>query len=1626
MECNRRGDYEQAAVLYQQAQEGRADLSPTEQQDLARGMQSNSAAVQARREGAQQLAEAEKALRAGRAAEAAELLKKVMANQYVTAADKQKAQALRNQAQPRMAGTPTGTGPNNGPPTITLARTKLQQARTMLSQANLDAAEQLANEAQALNAVYTPGEDTPAKVMTEIGKARTDPKVLLTAARKALERGDLDKAEQLAQLSSQADSSWNMHLWGDSPNAVLKDVQAARAKGVTQKPAEANAAGKFGTRSVFSTSGKQDPSTAPTPPAVDPAKDKAEVAKSTEAAKQLLQQARKALQEGNVAQATQLTSRARAMKPALEWWDDTPEKVQADIDRMSKGMPTATVAATPNKEQPTRPQDANAKKPLPPATEKEDARTLLKQGREMYNAGKFDEAGQLAQRARTAAARGHGGSEGWGLWGLFKDSPDKLLQDVEKAKLQHDQEESVKVMAEARKLYEQGDLDGASRAAYKAQKLHGTYSIWDMGDRPAGLLAQVETARSKNRKKGETAPGSRTDDGDRMAHNGERSAPANQSASPAPQGPARRQAEQLLAECRQLQREGKLAEARQKALQAQQVRAVFSPNEDSPEAALLQLSSLCFKRVDALVQEAADYQQTAGGDPRAMQKVEDNLVQARQLAVSFGQDTTVVDARLAMVRQQRSNAPAGEVRVAGGEVPANAAAGMAMLTQAREALRRGETQNARKLAEDVFNGSYGLQDEASKVMRSVDAEEFGQQRLAANRTYEAGMAAFRRGDHAQASVILRSVNVRLLEEDKQAHLKNIFAMPEMMPNHIAQASGAEPGAVTPLPAAPVPAAPVPSGAGVAHATDASPEQDLLKTTQAMQDIKFQQLRQQGLEAQREAAERFKTGDTARALTVLQDYVAELSTVQLDSDRVALLRRPVESRLMQFKTLKAQRDWETANLQNENSVKDSHAQRELVEENKKKKVAELMQAYNSFYKDGKYKEAEMYAMAAHEMDPDNSAAAAGATIAKIQRRQVEYQTIKDKKEKLVLESLNDADDPGDYVNSGEPLHVDPERAKMANKRTDLSKGVLIPTKTDVEKEIEHKLTTPVTMSFQDAPLDQVLDDIRAWHSINIVPDLPALDAEGISLKRQVTIKLDNVALKSALNLLLHQVHLTYQIKDNVLQITTDAQARGKMVPVTYQVADLVIPIPNYNTPSLDEPIRGPNATNPPAVLPGGGGTPYNGPFSLPNGSQPASVTSSMGGSSPWASSAPSTASQAAPKNTVPTQEDALIKLITSTIAPQSWDSMGGHGHIDYFPMGMTLVINQTPDIQEQIADLLAALRRLQDQEVSIEVRFITVAEGFFERIGLDFNVNIRTGSDRSSAATQLVTGQFAPAGFINDFAPDKFISGLTPAGTFTSDLNIPVKASSFAMAVPPFGGFPAIPGGNGGIDLGLAFLSDIQVFMFMEAAQGDQRTNVMQAPKLTLFNGQTSTIAARDQQFFVTSVTVIQQGGQFAFVPQNTDFVTAGATMAVQAVISADRRFVRLNLAPTLTNLASAVVPLFPIVTPIIPQFEGGFNGQPVLFTQFVQQPVFSTITVATSVTVPDGGTVLIGGLKRLSEGRNEFGPPVLSKIPYINRLFKNVGYGRETESLMIMVTPRIIINEEEEERQTGVSVRGGP
>jgi len=267
------------------------------------------------------------------------------------------------------------------------------------------------------------------------------------------------------------------------------------------------------------------------------------------------------------------------------------------------------------------------------------------------------------------------------------------------------------------------------------------------------------------------------------------------------------------------------------------------------------------------------------------------------------------------------------------------------------------------------------------------------------------------------------------------------------------------------------------------------------------------------------------------------------------------------------------------------------------------------------------------------------------------------------------------------------------------------------------------------------------------------------------------------------------------------------------------------------------------------------------------------------------------------------------------------------------------------------------------------------------------------------------------------------AGTTPAN-YSADLDIPFRQNSFGIAVPQFGNFAA----DAGAQLGFAILSNIEAYFFINAAQGDRRSNVLQAPKVTLFNGQQAYVSDTSQSPFV--ISVIPVVGDFAAAQQPVIVVLSeGTFLTVQAVVSNDRRFVRLTIVPFFSKIGQVNKFKFTGSTTTTENTsQEGDQTTPNNTAKkskgtttvdegvVVQLPTFSFVTVTTTVSVPDGGTVLLGGIKRLSEGRNEFGVPVLNKIPYLNRLFKNVGIGRETQSLMMMVTPRIIIQEEEEER----------
>jgi Flp pilus assembly secretin CpaC len=73
----------------------------------------------------------------------------------------------------------------------------------------------------------------------------------------------------------------------------------------------------------------------------------------------------------------------------------------------------------------------------------------------------------------------------------------------------------------------------------------------------------------------------------------------------------------------------------------------------------------------------------------------------------------------------------------------------------------------------------------------------------------------------------------------------------------------------------------------------------------------------------------------------------------------------------------------------------------------------------------------------------------------------------------------------------------------------------------------------------------------------------------------------------------------------------------------------------------------------------------------------------------------------------------------------------------------------------------------------------------------------------------------------------------------------------------------------------------------------------------------------------------------------------------------------------------------------------------------IQLPSFGFTTVATTVSVPDRGSVQLGGINRHRSGRNQLGTPLVGRLPFFGRPFNNVAFGTEHEALNMGVSAYI-------------------
>ncbi len=180
-----------------------------------------------------------------------------------------------------------------------------------------------------------------------------------------------------------------------------------------------------------------------------------------------------------------------------------------------------------------------------------------------------------------------------------------------------------------------------------------------------------------------------------------------------------------------------------------------------------------------------------------------------------------------------------------------------------------------------------------------------------------------------------------------------------------------------------------------------------------------------------------------------------------------------------------------------------------------------------------------------------------------------------------------------------------------------------------------------------------------------------------------------------------------------------------------------------------------------------------------------------------------------------------------------------------------------------------------------------------------------------------------------------------------------------------------------------FASADEMKKLMEQLQQDARTTVIAAPKVTMLSGEPATIQTLEQHPCVGDL---------------------GMDASLTAVASADARKVKVVLDMRARELGEAVTPSMNAAA------SGGPDGKAVATTlsQFVQLPKVVTRGIKDTLVIADGQSVILYAGAAEHDVRREFRPPVISKIPYVNRLYKNVGYGKETDHLLVVLTPRII------------------
>ena len=503
----------------------------------------------------------------------------------------------------------------------------------------------------------------------------------------------------------------------------------------------------------------------------------------------------------------------------------------------------------------------------------------------------------------------------------------------------------------------------------------------------------------------------------------------------------------------------------------------------------------------------------------------------------------------------------------------------------------------------------------------------------------------------------------------------------------------------------------------------------------------------------------------------------------------------------------------------------------------------------------------------------------------------------------------------------------------------------------ERDLKAALSTtriPGLQISDEERLSAVVDIIRTYTGLPLVVD-PAAENAATDLGVVFDFAMENpLTVKQALNIIVDQAgeDVTWTVRHDAVLVTTTTKARGEPIIYNHDVQDLVFGLTDFLGPRIDR-LRLLDE-----MEDDDGGGPFGG-----IGERPQLIEIS-----------------------------ALSALIQENVAVETWEDEGisideGEGYI--------LVVH-TPEVQAQVRQFLNDLRRFHSSLVSIESKFMTVASNWIQEIGVDFR------------------------GIDNPVFPFKDLDDVTNGLEDNSSRGLDNAGSGAASGIPSSGFFYDDGGdgdfkgrtenffGNalgsslstvGGMTAQIAFLNDLEVSAIITAVEKSSEFQLINNQVLSVHNTQRAYVSVINQQAYIQDFNV--EVAQFqAVADPEINVLTEGVVLDVRPTIHHDRKYLTLEIQPTVAK----VVALRTFSSTL------GGNTSPVEF----QLPELEVQSVFTTAVIPDGGSILLGGLSNIRNIERRAEVPWLAKIPLVGFFFKQEGYSDENKSLMILIRANIV------------------